>query len=192
LKVDFESGVAHCQDHFKHDHLFDLNYDKLVLAPGGETNTFGVKGVKENPKVFFLKQLEHSRAIRNRLIECFERASSPSCSEEEARRLLTFVIVGGGPTSVEFAGELHDFVKKDVLRWFPDLHSHVTVTLVEAGAHLLGNFNSQIVDYTETLFKKRQVDVLTGVSVKVVHEDVAHLSNGIELPFGLMVWSTGV
>ncbi len=64
--------------------------------------------------MFFLKQLEHSRAIRNRLIECFERASSPSCTDEEARKLLSFVIVGGGPTSVEFAGELYDFVTKDV------------------------------------------------------------------------------
>lgn len=88
------------------------------------------------------------------------------------------MIVGGGPTSVEFAGELHDFVTKDVLRWFPDLHSHVTVTLVEAGAHLLGNFNSSIVDYTESLFRKRKVNVLTGVAVKKVQEDVAYLSNG--------------
>lgn len=113
-----------------------------MIAPGSETNTFGVPGVEANPKVFFLKQLEHSRAIRNRLIECFERASSPACSEAEARRLLTFVIVGGGPTSIEFAGELYDFVKKDVIRWYPDLHSYITVTVVEASGHVLGTFNT--------------------------------------------------
>ena len=52
-----------------------------------------------NPHVFYLKQLEHSRAIRNRLLECFEIASSPVRSEEEIVKLLTFVIVGGGETS---------------------------------------------------------------------------------------------
>lgn len=93
---------------------------------------------------------------------------------------------------MEFAGELHDFVKKDVVRWYPDLHSHVSVTLVEAGAHLLGTFHSSIVDYVEKTFKNRSVEVLTGVSVKQVTENVAHLSNGTDLPFGMMVWSTGV
>jgi NADH dehydrogenase FAD-containing subunit len=112
------------------------------------------------------------------LIECFERARHPSCSDEEARRLLTFVIVGGGPTSVEFAGELYDFVNKDVLRWFPDLHSHVTVTIVEASGHLLGTFHSQIVEYVEKALKNRKIEVLTGVAVKKIEENVAELSNG--------------
>ena len=48
--------------------------------------------------VFFLKQLEHARALRNRIIECFERASS-NCSEAERQRLLTFLVVGGGKIS---------------------------------------------------------------------------------------------
>ena len=46
--------------------------------------------------VFFLKQLEHARALRNRIIECFERASSSNCSKAERERLLTFLVVGGG------------------------------------------------------------------------------------------------
>ena len=76
------------------------------------------------------------------MIECFERASSPTCSNEEATRLITFVIVGGGPTSIEFASELYDFVKKDVIRWYPDLHASITVTLVEASGHILGTFHN--------------------------------------------------
>lgn len=102
------------------------------------------------------------------MIECFERASSPSCTEEEARRLLTFVIVGAGPTSVEFAGELYDFVTKDVSRWYPDLHSHISVTMVEASGHVLGTFHTNIIDYVEKSFKKRKIDVLTNVAVKEI------------------------
>lgn len=55
FKIDFNDGVAHCRDHFQRDHTFELPFDKLVLAPGSETNTFGVPGVEGNPKVFFLK-----------------------------------------------------------------------------------------------------------------------------------------
>jgi NADH dehydrogenase FAD-containing subunit len=134
------------------DHAFDLPFDKIVLAPGAESNTFGVKGILNNERVFFLKQLEHSRTLRNKLIECFERASSPSCSVEEARQLLTFIIVGGGPTSVEFAAELHDFITHDVVRWYPDLKGAARVTIIEASGHLLGSFHSRIVNYVEKSF----------------------------------------
>lgn len=75
----------------------------------------------QDNKVFFLKQLGNARSIRNRLLECFERAASPFISERECSRLLTFVVVGGGPTSIEYAAELHDFLKTDVKRWYPDL-----------------------------------------------------------------------
>jgi NADH:ubiquinone reductase (non-electrogenic) len=61
--------------------------------------------------VFFLKQLSEARAIRNRLIEAFERAGMPSLPASEKQRLLTFVVVGGGPTNIEFASELHDFLR---------------------------------------------------------------------------------
>ena len=93
---------------------------------------------------------------------------------------------------MEFAGELYDFVTKDVLRWFPDLRSHVTVSVVEAGGHLLGTFHTSIVDYVETTFKRRKIDVMTGIAVKEIKDNVALLSNGQELQFGLLVWSTGV
>ena len=117
----------------------------LILAAGAETNTFGCKGVYDNKHVFFLKQLTHSRGIRNRLIECFERASSPSISAEERSRLLTFVIVGGGPTSVEFAAEVHDFLMKDVSRWYPELLSDIRIKLIEASGHIMGSFNESLV-----------------------------------------------
>jgi len=71
--------------------------------------------------VYFLKQLGDARKIRNRLLECFERAANPYLSSEERSRLLSFVVVGGGPVSIEYAAELHDFLANDVKRWYPDL-----------------------------------------------------------------------
>lgn len=72
-----------------------------------------------------MKQLGDARNIRNRLLECFERAASPYISESERSRLLSFVVVGGGPTSIEYAAELHDFLMTDVKRWYPDLRDKV-------------------------------------------------------------------
>ena len=70
-----------------------------------------------------MKQLSDARAIRSRIIECFERASYPGTTQAERARLLSFVVVGGGPTSTEFASELYDFLRNDVHKWYPDLVS---------------------------------------------------------------------
>jgi NADH dehydrogenase FAD-containing subunit len=146
-----------------------VKYDCLVLAPGAETNTLGVPGVVNNPAVFFLKQLSHSRAIRNALLDCFEKASSPAISSlEQKQQLLTFLVVGGGPTSVEFAAELYDFLKHDVARWYPDLYPLVRVKIVEASGHILGTFHHALVTYVEKLFQSRNIDVLTGTGVQKI------------------------
>ena len=71
------------------------------------------------------------------MIDCFERASLPSVSEEERKRILHFVVVGGGPTGVEFAAELHDFVVEDLSRLYPSVKDNVTISLLEAGDHIL-------------------------------------------------------
>ena len=62
-----------------------------------------------------------------------QRASSPRIDPDERDRLLSFVIVGGGPTSIEFAASLHDFCRQDVRKWYPELYPHVRLTVVEAG-----------------------------------------------------------
>ena len=143
--IDFDDAIIHCTDAFTDDkHKFNLDYDALILAPGSETNSFGVHGVETNEHVFFLKQLEHSRAIRNRLINCFERASSPGATADDMKRLLTFVIVGGGPTSVEFTAELHDFIKHDVSVLYPDLYPLCDIHIIEASRHILGTMRVPI------------------------------------------------
>lgn len=192
-EINFDKHTVTCGDVFKEGYSFDLPYDALLLAPGSETNTLGVQGVTNNPNVFFLKQLRHSRAIRNHLIDCFERADSPAVKDLAAKQaLLTFIVVGGGPTNIEFASELHDFIKQDVSKWYPDLLPLVKVKVVEASGHILGTFNSSLVSYVEGLFKSRHIDLLTSTTVKQVKENVAHLSDGSQIEFGMMVWSTGI
>ena len=90
-----------------HNDKFEIEYDKLVIAVGVKTNTFGIPTIQEGNGIFFLKSLKHARGIRNQIIDTFEKAAVPTVCEAEIKRLLSFVVVGGGPTSCEFVSELH-------------------------------------------------------------------------------------
>ncbi len=84
--------------------VFDMNYDILVVAIGSENNTFNTPGVKEHAHL--LKEIPDARRIRSAISDAFESAMTPSQSTEERKRLLNFVVVGGGPTGVEIAAEV--------------------------------------------------------------------------------------
>ena len=195
-----------CTDIF-HGAQFDLDFDHLVIATGCKTNTFNTPGVEEaeGAEVFFLKHLHHARQIRNRILECFERAAMPGLEDAARERLLSFVVVGGGPTSCEFTAELYDFLKQDVAKWaYPDLYKHVKVTLVEAGPALMGAFDARLREYVERRFADRNIDVRTDTAVRAVEVDPERRTSeallcatdgeGEEtvLPFGAMVWAAGL
>jgi NADH:ubiquinone reductase (H+-translocating) len=90
---------------------FYIPYDKLVISVGSNTNTHGVDGLKH---AHFLKSIADARAIRNHIMDNFELACLPTTSDEERKRLLSFVVAGGGPTGVEFASELFDMLQEDL------------------------------------------------------------------------------
>lgn len=70
-------------------------------------------------------------------MDCFERANLPNLSDEEKKKNLHFIIVGGGPTGVEFAAELHDFVSEDIAKLYPRVQDFVKISVIEAGEHIL-------------------------------------------------------
>ena len=90
-RIDTQRRVVRCEDTFRHLQ-FDVKYDVLIVAAGCKTHTFGTPGVAElerdpDAPLYFLKHLYHARAIRQRVLECFERASSPAIDDaEKARR----------------------------------------------------------------------------------------------------------
>eukprot|EP01063_Lacrimia_lanifica_P037607 TRINITY_DN7776_c0_g2_i2.p1 TRINITY_DN7776_c0_g2~~TRINITY_DN7776_c0_g2_i2.p1 ORF type:complete len:480 (+),score=178.29 TRINITY_DN7776_c0_g2_i2:54-1493(+) len=193
IGIDKENRVVRCRDIFK-EHEFDVPYDYLVVTCGSKTSTFNTPGVieREGRDILFLKHLHHARQVRMRILECFERAAMPSASHDERKRLLSFVVVGGGPTSCEFVGELYDFIVEDCTKWYPDLKTYTSVTLVEAGPALLGSFDQRLSQYVLGRFKTRNINVRLDVSVKSVEGNMALLSDDSVLPFGMMVWSAGL
>lgn len=96
--IQFEINLARARP------AFDMKYDILVVAVGAENNTFNTPGVEEH--AHFLKEILDARRIRSAISDAFESAMTPTQSPAERKRLLHFIIVGGGPTGVEFAAEV--------------------------------------------------------------------------------------
>lgn len=189
VRIDPEAKVVHCEGAFRGS-PFELAYDMLVVGVGAVSNTYGVPGVERH--AFFLKELSDARGIRQKIIECFERASKPARPLDQVKALLHFIIVGGGPTGVEFAAEMHDFVKQDLGKWFPDLKEHVRITILEARGEILSNFDARLGSYAIEHFGRTHVEVRTHSLVQEVLEDEVVLQTHERIPCGLVVWSTGI
>ncbi len=170
-----------------------IPYDYLVVAVGAENATFGIPGVREN--ACFLKEIWDARKIRTKLMDCLETAAFPGQSKEEIERLLHMVVVGGGPTGVEYAAELRDFLVEDLKDWYPDIAGKIKITLIEALPHVLPMFSKQLIQYTEEHFAENKVDIKNNTKVKEVKPReivVQNAQNEIEsIPYGLIVWATG-
>ncbi|KAK7246593.1 hypothetical protein RIF29_41462 [Crotalaria pallida] len=200
VKIDAENKKVYCRSILKNNlngkEEFAVDYDYLIIGVGANVNTFNTPGVVEN--CHFLKEVEDAQKIRRTVIDCFERASLPDVSEEERKRILHFAIVGGGPTGVEFAASLHDFVNGDLVRLYPGIKDLVKITLLEAGDHLLSMFDKRISAFAEDKFQRDGIDVKTGSMVVKVSEkeiSIKELKNGDEtttIPYGMAVWSTGI
>lgn len=170
-------------------HEFDVAYDILVIAVGAVSNTFNVPGVAEH--AMFLKELHDARELRQRIIRSFEQANLPGISMEERKRMLHFIICGGGPTGVEFAAELNDFLLEDLQKAYPHLVAEARITLVEAMKEILGTFDEKLRRYATELFARQRISVLTESPVIKVDKKILYLKDGSELPYGLLLWSTG-
>jgi len=168
---------------------FSLSYDYLVIAVGAVSNTFQIPGVEEH--ALFLKELGDARLIRKKIIQNLEQASIPGISEDERLRLLRFVIVGGGPTGVEFAAEMHDFMSDDLMKSYPSLVSDVRIIVLEATNKILNTFDEKLSEYAFRIFQRQHIEVRTESIVTRVDEREIILRDGSRIPFGLVVWSTG-
>ncbi|MFA5011769.1 MAG: FAD-dependent oxidoreductase [Ignavibacteria bacterium] len=168
---------------------YEIDYDYLVIAVGEVTSTYGIKGIKEN--ALFLKELDDSRKIRTRVVDCFENASLPGLTEEEKRDYLRFAVCGGGPTGVEFAAELHDFIEDDVKRKYKYLGDLVELILIEAKESILASFDEKLSEYAMKVFKRQKISLRTKSFVESVDERNIYLNNGERIKYSLLVWATG-
>ncbi|CAN6193413.1 unnamed protein product [Urochloa humidicola] len=166
-----------------------------IVALGATVNTFHTPGVLEH--CHFLKEVEDAQKIRRSVIDCFEKASLPNISEEEKRKTLHFVVIGGGPTGVEFAAELHDFLVEDLVKLYPAIQEFVKITIIQSGEHILNMFDKRIAAFAEEKFQRDGIEVATGFRVVRVSDDLITMKSKsvgeeVSVPYGMAVWSAGI
>ncbi|KAK7751406.1 hypothetical protein SLS62_006662 [Diatrype stigma] len=198
--IEFSHKLVECSqvDARGKEQRFYVPYDKLVVAVGSVTNPHGVKGLEN---CFFLKDINDARMIRNQVIKNMELACLPTTPDNERKRLLSFVISGGGPTGVEFAAELYDLLNEDLTRRFPRiLRNEISVHLIQSRGHILNTYDETLSKYAEEKFARDQVEILTNSRVKEVFPDKIVFTQTSadgsiitkEIPSGFCLWSTGV
>ncbi|KAI8956498.1 FAD/NAD(P)-binding domain-containing protein [Daldinia sp. FL1419] len=198
--IDVEKKVVKITDNSEIKgkvHETEVPYDMLVIGVGAENATFGIPGVREHS--CFLKEIKDAQAIRTKIMDCVETAAFKDQETEEIDRLLHMVVVGGGPTGVEFAGELRDFFDEDIKKLIPDIAPRFKVTLIEALPNVLPMFSKQLIDYTESTFKEEDIKIMTKTMVKKVTDKTVEAEvtgpdgkkSTVTIPYGLLVWATG-
>src|SRR5213596_1400489 len=165
-------------------------YDFLILALGGETNYFGMESILRHG--FGLKGVVDAVAIRNHVLRCFERAMLEPDAERR-RALLTFVVVGGGPTGVEMAGALSELIRLVLVKDYPRLNiKDVRVLLLEATDKLLAAMPERLREAAGKTLWRKYVEVRFGASVADYDGERIRLKSGEVIPAQTVIWAAGV
>jgi len=168
----------------------ELPYDYLVLAPGARTHYFGHDDWAEVAPG--LKDLDDAVEIRRRVLLAFEAAEREPDPAVRAR-LLSFVVIGGGPTGVELAGAIAELSRFVLSRDFRTARpSEARVLLVEGGPRLLPSFDPQLSEKTVLQLSELGVHVRTGTVVEHIHNAGVTLKGGEEVGASTVLWAAGV
>ena len=164
-------------------------YDYLVLATGSQYNYFGHD---DWPRLApGLKSVDDATLIRRRLLLAFEQAESiPDPAIQ--RRLLTFVLVGAGPTGVEMAGALAELAHATLSRDFRHINPQTAhILLVEAGPRMLSGFPDKLTDFAQRTLERMGVEVLLDTPIEAVDE-YGVIANGRRIDAANVIWCAGV
>lgn len=169
----------------------EIAYDMLVLATGSTHHYFG-NDEKWAPHAPGLKTIGDALEIRRRILTAFERAEW-SEDEDDRRKLLTFVVVGGGPTGVEMAGAIREIALRTLRREFRHVapEEDARVILVEAMDHVLGAYPDPLPGKARKQLESLGVEVLTGDLVEDVSDEGVTVG-GERIEAGTIVWAAGV
>jgi NADH dehydrogenase len=166
-----------------------LDFDYLVLALGSITDMSGLSSVEGN--IFTLKTLRDSMLIRNHLIGLFEQASIETDPERQ-RRLLTFVVSGGGYTGVQLVTELRDFIYRSLIRLYKAINpDNIRIILVESGPKIVAELHTDLGVYVMKQLQHMGIEVRLTSQITHVWEDRVEI-NGIEsIPTSSLIWVAG-
>lgn len=165
-------------------------YDYLILAGGSVTNYFGIESVAQ--RAWTMKDLSEAVALRSQVLHLFERAAREN-DPIRRRSLLTFVVVGGGPTGVEFAATLAELVWNVLVKDFPELSfDEARVILLEAMPTLLPGFDPSLSEYARRVLEQKGVEVRLQTMVTGATDREVLLKEGPPIAAETLIWTAGV
>jgi NADH dehydrogenase len=164
-------------------------YDYLVLATGATHSYFGHDEWAEVAPG--LKRIEDATRIRRRILIAFEQAEFATDAIER-RRLLTFAIVGGGPTGVEMAGAISEVARQSLAKDFRHIDpTAARIVLIEAGPRIMPTLPENLSDYVRRTLGNKGVEVMTSSRVTACDARGVELEHG-RLDAGTVIWAAGV
>ncbi|WP_083251099.1 NAD(P)/FAD-dependent oxidoreductase [Acidihalobacter yilgarnensis] len=187
VEVDASSSVVRLQDNR------EIPFDWLILATGATHNYFGHDEWERIAPS--LKTVEDATLIRRRVLEAFERAENRLTTDhddDKTRQLMTFVIIGGGPTGVELAGAIAELAKKALTADFRNIDPRsARILLIEGSPSVLGQFSPSLSAFARRSLEKMGVEVQVDTHVTHCTEDCVTCGD-LHIPAANIFWAAGV
>ncbi len=185
--IDLDNKKVECF-HYHSNESFILDYDFLVLALGSKSGFHGVPGAEEY--TFPLKNLADAMVLRSHVIDMFESADL-EFEESTKRKLLTFVVIGGGYTGIEVAAELNDFIDSS-RRYYRNISSEkVKVVVVDPGDRIMHEMSDSLGEYGLQLLKKRGMEFRLNTRVSKVTTHGLEFEGGDLIETCTPIWAAG-
>ena len=168
----------------------ELEYDYLVLSLGSETNFFGMNDVADY--AFTIKNIGDAMSIRNHIINMLEQADVEHQDLDLKKRLMTFVVVGGGFSGVETVGELNDFVRESIKYFYHNIEmSDIRIVLVNSMGRILPEVTEDLSEFALQRIRKNGVEVLLNTRLTGVDANSISLSDGMKITTYTVIWAGG-
>jgi NADH dehydrogenase len=167
----------------------ELKWDYLVVALGSTTNFFGMVDIQENAIPF--RSLRDGIDIHNRILENYEAALSEE-DEQQQRELLTFMVIGGGPTGVELSASIRELASKVLAKEYPSLKLFVRVILIEAQDSVLAGMKDRTRELAMAQLRSRGVEIMLNTRIASAWSGGVRTANGDTIPTRTIIWSAGI
>lgn len=167
-----------------------LNYDYLVIATGSKSNYFGMKGMEERSMP--MKTIPEALNLRSLILQNFEKALLTNNLDRQ-NSLMSFIIIGGGPTGVELAGALGELKKHVLSKDYPDLDLRkMQIHLIEAAPGILAAMDKKSAQKSLEYLQELDVNVWTNTRVKDVEGDTVKTDTDLSFTGDTIIWTAGV